>query len=128
MICVDANILIAALSSSDAFHDAAAAALIDHDGAIALNVTWAEALVHPHRLGKADEAREVLTEFGVRTHDVTDDIAVAATALRATHGNRNFPMLDALVVAAGSVLDLPILTTDSKWPDVDGVDIRLLTA
>lgn len=127
MICVDANVLIAALDPNDLFHSSVSAALVDHDAIVALNVTWAEVLVHPHRVGQADTAYELLRDYGVIEHEVTNAIARTASALRAVHGNRDFPMLDALVVAAGIELSAEVVTTDAKWPSIDDCDVRLLT-
>lgn len=126
MICVDANILVAALDSQDLFHEAASEAIVGHRKVIALNVTCAEALVHPYRVGRSDEARLILEEYGVETVAVTNAIAYKAADLRATHGNRNFPMLDALVVATGIESGASVVTTDSKWPSIPNVDIQLL--
>jgi predicted nucleic acid-binding protein len=127
MICVDVNILIAAMDPHDLFHAAASAELVSHSDVVALNVTWAEALVHPHRIGRADEASELLVAYGVNTIEVTDPIAFTAARLRGTHGNRNFPMLDALVVAVGIEHNVRILTTDTKWPTIADADIHVLT-
>jgi predicted nucleic acid-binding protein len=128
MICVDTNTLIAAIDPHDLFHASASAELVSHSDVVALNVTWAEALVHPHRIGRADEASELLVAYGVDTIEVTDQIAFTAAKLRGTHGNRNFPMLDVLVVAAGIEHDVSILTTDTKWPTIANADIHVLAA
>jgi len=127
MICVDANILIAALDSSDQLHRAVSEALVSHNDIVALNITWAEALVHPYRTGKADHAKRLLAEYGVGAVEATNTIAFRAAQLRSSYGTRNFPMLDALVIATGIETDSQVLTADAKWPEIDGVDVQLLT-
>lgn len=126
MICVDANILIAALDSADLFHLSASEVLVVSEDVVALNVTWAEALVHPNRVGQADAARGLLTEYGVGMMEVADEVALTASALRAAYGNRNFPMLDALVVSAALQHRGQVITTDAKWPSIPEAEIRVL--
>lgn len=126
MICADANVLIAAIDPSDVFHDIATAELVEYDYSVALTVTWAEALVHPHRLGQAGMAQDLLADYGIEMQPVDAEMALTASALRAEHGGRDFPLLDALVVAAGITMSIPVITTDAKWPDIAGVDVRVL--
>ncbi|CAN5709291.1 hypothetical protein BH24ACT5_BH24ACT5_08660 [soil metagenome] len=126
MICVDANVLIAALDSADLFHLVASEVLVGSENVVALNVTWAEALVHPDRVGQVDAARGLLTEYGIGIMEVANEVALTASALRAAYGNRNFPMLDALVVSAALHQKGQVITTDAKWPSIPDVDIRVL--
>lgn len=127
MPCVDANVLIAAISSDDLFHTAATA-LLAQGGGVALNITLADALVRPHRDAKGPEALAVLDTLQVQVVTITDDVADRASRLRASYGNRNFPMVDALVVAYGVENDVEIVTSDDTWPEIPEANIRVLTA
>lgn len=126
MICVDANVLIALVTERDLFHDAAAEAVFASGGAIALNVTIAEALVHPHSDHRADLVLELFAEARVTSVLVTDEVADRASRLRAEFGNRHFPMLDALVVAHALENGVQVVTADDKWPTIADADVRIL--
>lgn len=125
MLCVDANVLIGAVAADDLFH-AAATALLAGGDSVALNITLAEALVRPHRDGKVAAARAVLDTLQVEIVPVTDEVADRASRLRASYGNRNFPMVDALVVAYGIEHAMEIVTADQKWPVIPEAAIRVL--
>ena len=125
-VVVDANVAIAVLNSHHPFHRAAIRRCLTADGVVILNVTRAEALIHPSRLQQLDEANEVLDQLGFRTEPVTNDVADQARALRAAYGNRSFPMVDAVVVAAGVVYEYTIVTCDQKWPEISEADIEVL--
>ena len=66
-IVVDANVAIAVLDSRHPFHRVAIRRCLTADGVAILNMTRAEALVHPSRLQQLDEADEVLDQLGFRT-------------------------------------------------------------
>lgn len=125
-VVVDANVVIAVLNPSHPFHRAAIRRCLTADGVAILNVTRAEALIHPSRLQQLDQAIAVLDHLGFRTDPVTDDVADQARALRAAYGNRSFPMVDAVVVAAGVVHGYTIVTCDQKWPDIAEAEIEVL--
>ena len=125
-IVVDANVAIAVLDSRHPFHRAAIRRCLTADGVVILNVTRAEALIHPSRLQQLDEADEVLDQLGFRTEPLTNDVADQARALRADYGNRSFPMVDAVVVAFGVVHRCSIVTCDQKWPEISEADIEVL--
>ena len=125
-IVVDANVAIAVLDSRHPFHRVAIRRCLTADGVVILNITRAEALVHPSRLQQLDEADEVLDQLGFRTEPLTNDVAGQARALRADYGNRSFPMVDAVVVAFGVVHRCPIVTCDQKWPEISEADIEVL--
>lgn len=127
MICVDANIVIALLSSADEWNDVAMSEFVRSDGFKVLTVTRAEAMVRTYRTGQVEVANQLLTEYEIETIDVSIDIADRAAALRAVHGNRHFPIVDALVVALGIETGLEVLTTDDKWPAIPDAKIRVLT-
>lgn len=127
MICVDANIVIALLSSADEWNDVAMSEFVRSDGFKVLTVTRAEAMVRTYRTGQVEVANQLLTEYEIETIDVSIDIADRAAALRAVHGNRHFPIVDALVVALGLETGLEVLTTNDKWPAIPDAKIRVLT-
>ena len=125
-VVVAANVAIAVLASRHPFHRAAIRRCLTADGVAILNMTRAEALIHPSRLQQLDEANEVLDQLGFRTEPVTNDVADQARALRAAYGNRSFPMVDAVVVAAGVVYEYTIVTCDQEWPEISEADIEVL--
>jgi predicted nucleic acid-binding protein len=128
MICVDANVLIAALDATDRFHHVASETIIEHAPVVALNVTWAEALVRPIQDGNGDVALGLLAEYGIEAVPVHDDVAFRAAEVRGRHGTRNLPMLDALVVAYGLVHGMEVVTADAKWPTIPDAIVRVLEA
>lgn len=125
-VVVDANIAIAVLHSQDAFHRVALRRCLEAREVAILNITLAEALIHPTRLGRGAEARDELQRLGFRTEVLGNEVAELACELRAELGNRNFPMVDAVVVAHGIVHDQTVLTCDAKWPVVDAAMVEVL--
>ncbi len=125
-VVVDANVAIAVLNPEHPFHRAAIRRCLTADGVAILNVTRAEALIHPSRLQQLDPANALLDHLGFRTDPVTDGVADQARALRAAYGSRSFPMVDALVVAAGVVHGCKIVACDQKWPDIAEAEIEVL--
>ena len=126
-IVVDANVAIAALDSDHPFHRSAIRRCLLADDVVILNLTRAEALIHPRRQQKLDEANDLLDQLVSRTEPVTNDVADRARALRAECGNRGFPLIDAVVVAFGVVHGCTIVTCDRKWPAVAEADVEILT-
>ncbi|MCP3992466.1 MAG: PIN domain-containing protein [Actinomycetia bacterium] len=88
------------------------------DRVLVLNTTRAEALIHPTRLGRFDAVDAELDRLGFETCVLDNDVANRARQLQATHGNKNFPMVDAAVVALGVELGCPVITADTKWPEI----------
>ncbi|MDE0928620.1 MAG: PIN domain-containing protein [Acidimicrobiales bacterium] len=127
-IVVDANVAIAVLNWDDPFHEAALSRCVREEKIQILNVTWAEVLVLPVRLGKEEQTRAALTELGFCVEPTSNEIAELACRLRAFHGNKNFPMLDALVVAFGMQTKCPVVTCDAKWPQIAESKREVLTA
>ena len=127
-VVVDVNVAVAVLNPHDPFHRAAIRRCLTADGVVILNMTRAEALVHPSRLQQLDEADEVLDQLGFRTEPLTNDVADQARALHAAYGNRSFPLVDAVVVAFGVVHRCPIVTCDQKWPEISEADIEVLVS
>ena len=127
-IVVDANVAVAVLNPADPFHAAAVHACVVAGDVEILNITQVEALIHPTRQGKFARAHAELSRLGFRAQELTDDVARRACELRAEYGNRNFPMVDAVVVAHGVRRGLMVVTCDAKWPSMSGVSVTLLRA
>jgi len=125
-LVVDANIAVAVLDPADPFHRSALRRCLTAERVEILNVTRAEALIHPTRVGKFDEADGVLDRLGFETVVLGNSTADLARTLRASYGNKNFPMVDAVVVALGIERGWPVLTCDAKWPAVAGATIEVL--
>lgn len=128
MIVVDANVAIAVLNPTDRFHRSALHRCVREREVAILNLTRAEALIHPTRSGVAKQAASALDELGFVTHEVSDEIADRARLLRAEYGNRNFPLIDAIVVAFGWINEITVVTADAKWPDVSQAKVEILAA
>ncbi|MEE9416661.1 MAG: PIN domain-containing protein [Acidimicrobiales bacterium] len=126
-IVVDANIAIAVLDPQHRFHRLALTRCFQVDGIAILNLTRAEALIHPTRVGKFVEASAELDRLGFRTEPLDNETADRARELRATHGNKNFPIVDALVVALGVERGWSVVTCDAKWPAIMEASIEVLT-
>lgn len=125
-IVVDTNIAIAVLDPRHSFHRPAIHRCLTADDVAILNVTRAEALVHPSRLQKLDEANAVLDQVGFRTELLENDVADRARALRADYGIRSFPMVDAVVVAFGLMHGRTVVTCDGKWPTIPEASVEVL--
>lgn len=128
MIVVDANIAIAALNPVDAFHQAALRRCLQAERVAILNITRAEALIHPTRTGRGTQAAAALERLGFKTEILDNATADRACALRAEYGGRNFPMVDVVVVALGVERGWTVVTADSRWPRIAGADVEVLTA
>ncbi len=79
---------------------------------------WAEALVAPCRAGEAAirTAREFSEQLPVVVAEIDADTALAASRLRARHGQK-LKLPDALVVATAMQMSADVLvTTDRDWP------------
>jgi len=126
MIVVEANVAIAVLNPQDVFHVQALERCVRARDVAILNLTRAEALIHPTNAGVGEQAAAALDALGFKTYPVDNDTADRARLLRVRYGNRNFPMIDAIVVAFGLLHDRVILTADAKWPTVADAKIELL--
>lgn len=127
-IVIDANVAIAALNSNDVFHRAALRSVLREDDVRVLNLTRAEALIRPTQLGRHREAVAEMNRLGLRSVVLDDAIADRARQLRADHGRKGFPLIDAVVVALSIELDCTVVTCDAKWPAIPGASINLLAA
>lgn len=125
-IVVDANVAIAVLDPADVFHQAAIRRCVEEGDVAILNLTHAEALIHPTRLGRFDDAADELARLGFVILPIGNEVANRARLLRAEYGNRNFPMVDAIVVGLGVENDWPVVTCDAKWPPMKGIAIEVL--
>ena len=125
-IVVDANIAIAVLDAQHQFHRAAARRCLESEGVAILNITHAEALIYPSREGKLSEATAMLDQMEFSIEVLDNDVADRARELRAEYGNRNFPMVDAAVVALGVERGWPVVTCDTKWPAINEADIQIV--
>jgi predicted nucleic acid-binding protein len=117
-IVVDTNVAIAVLDPSDKFHRLALRRCLEQDSVAILNITRAEAIIHPTRIGKFGEADTELNRLGFGTEALDNETADRARQLRARDGNKNFPMVDAVVVALGVERGWSVVTCDAKWPAV----------
>ncbi|MCY3578731.1 MAG: PIN domain-containing protein [bacterium] len=126
-IVVDANIAIAILDPQHQFHRAAVQRCLEADGVAILNITHAEALIYPSRMEKLEEATAVLDQLGFSLETLDNGVADRARDLRAEYGNRNFPMVDAAVVALGIERSWTVVTCDTKWPKITEADIEILS-
>lgn len=126
MIVVDANVAIAVLNADDQFHRPALERCVRSSDVAILNLTRAEALIHPTQAGVADQAAAALNALGLTVFPVSDDVADQARVLSARYGNRNFPIVDAIVVAFGIVDGRTVVTADAKWPKVVEATIEVL--
>jgi len=128
---LDAGIIIAALDGSDAHHHAAIEALREGresgDVLIVPASAYAESLVGPSRRG-SDVVATVdafLDAMPAAVEPVSREVARAAAALRAKHGQR-LRLPDALVVGTALVVAAEqVLTTDGSWPET-GVVVKVV--
>jgi predicted nucleic acid-binding protein len=121
LVVLDASVVIAFLDPDDALHEAAAAALAEHQHdelLIPLSV-YAEILVAPYRKG-AEAVAEVeafLADFAVRIEMMTPAIARAAARLRSE--SRSLRLPDALVLATADEVEADgVLTGDESWAGI----------
>jgi predicted nucleic acid-binding protein len=123
LVVLDASVAIAFLDRDDALHDAAVAALTEHqhDELLIPVSVYAEILVAPFRRG-ADAVAEVeafLADFAIRTETMSPAIARAAASLRSEFRSLRLP--DALVLATGDELGADaVLTGDESWSRISG--------
>ena len=95
-IVVDANVVIAVLNPNHLFHEAALERCLRDGQPLIQGITRAEALIHPTRSGQLDDADAELRRLGFTTEPLDNAVADRARQLRADHGNKNFPMVDAV--------------------------------
>ena len=125
-IVVDANVVIAVLNPHHLLHEAALERCLRDGELLILGITRAEALIHPTRSEQLDNADAELRRLGFATEPLDNAVADRARQLRADHGNKNFPMVDAVVAALGAERRLTVITCDAKWPAMDEVNVETL--
>jgi predicted nucleic acid-binding protein len=123
LVVLDASVVIAFLDPDDAFHDAAVAALGEHqhDELLIPLSGYAEILVAPYRRGKeaVAEVEAFLADFAIRIEAPTPAIARDAAQLRGA--SRSIRLPDALVLATADELEADIvLTGDESWARISG--------
>lgn len=125
-IVVDANVAIAVLNRNDPFHRTALRTVLRSNDVRILNLTRAEALIRPTQLGLLAEAAAEFVRLGIQSVVLDDATADRGRQLRADHGRKGFPLIDAVVVALGMELSCTVVTCDAKWPSIPGSSIELL--
>ena len=118
LVVLDASVVIAFLDPDDALHDAAVEALTQHqhEELVIPTSAYAEILVAPYRVGgeAVAEVEAFLSDFGVRLHAITAEVARAAARLRSSSRGPRLP--DALVLATADELEAAtLLTGDESW-------------
>lgn len=77
--------------------------------------------------GEPAEVRRILEDLDLEIHDLTADLAFSAAALRSATRDRGLSLGDRACLALGQALDLPVLTADRAWSQVEvGVEIRVV--
>lgn len=129
---LDAGVLIGHFDEQDPFHAAVEVALrplIRRMPLVLPASAYGEVLVGPLRSGSAgavDRVDRELRALGVRVAVIGRDVAAATAGLRARHGRR-LRLPDALIIGAALALGAEqVMTTDARWPELDGVTVRVL--
>jgi predicted nucleic acid-binding protein len=120
LIVLDASVGIAALSSRDVHHQAAAIALAaaTEDELVLAATARAEILIGPCVAGGSRLAAARHFVDGCETVPVTSAIADDAAAIRARHRALSLP--DAISLAIATVIDADVIWTfDARWHTVD---------
>lgn len=74
-----------------------------------------------------DTIREALGGLALEIHDFGQELAFQAGWLRPLTRSRGLSLGDRACLALGQRLDLPVLTTDQAWEDLDlDVQVRLV--
>ena len=123
LVVLDASVVIAFLDPDDGLHDAAVAALTEHQHAELLLPTsaYAEILVAPYRVGgeAVAEVEAFLSDFGVRLQAIAAEVAGVAARLRSS--SRGLRLPDAFVLATADELEADtVLTGDASWARSSG--------
>ncbi len=123
LVVLDASVVIAFLDSDDTLHDAAVAALTEHqhDELMIPASVYAEILVGPYRrgAGRETEVDAFLTDFAIRIEPISPAIARSAAQLRSE--SRSLRLPDAFVLATADEVDAAtVLTGDGSWASLSG--------
>jgi predicted nucleic acid-binding protein len=129
-VVLDAGVIIGALDSADAHHQASVTALagLSRDDLVVPASVLAEVLVRPYALGPkvVQSVERFLADLGVRVHPLDEPVAHAAARVRASHSSVRLP--DALTLGTAAVVGGTVLTTDRGWPQQVGVPVRVVPA
>jgi predicted nucleic acid-binding protein len=127
-VVLDAGVIIGALDSTDAHHQAAVTALtgLGRDDLVVPASVLAEILVRPYMRGPTAvrSVERFLADLAARIHPLDEAVAHAAARLRASHMSMRLP--DALTVGTAAVVGGTVLTTDKRWPKSIGVAVTLV--
>ena len=117
------------MDDNDAHHNAARDALAEavHNGdSLAMAASaFAECLVGPARRGDVAirSVRDLIQRLPISITPLDEEIAVAASQLRAAHPTLRLP--DALVIATATSAEADLLvTTDRKWPTAKALKMK----
>ncbi len=115
VVVFDASVVIAHLDATDSLHEAASAALDEHDSGRYLPTSaYAEVLVGPAAGGAFERVRQDVRDLGFELVAIDATVAEIAAGIRASRPAVRLP--DALVLACGEVLDADaVLTADRRW-------------
>ena len=117
MIILDAGVIIGFRDADDAHHGAATTFLLAHAGEqLGMStITKAETLVNPVRVGRLDEALEILRTLMIEEVRLDENSAVALASLRVTSGLK---MPDCCVVLAALQRAAAIASFDQRLCDI----------
>ena len=109
---LDANVLIALLDDQDLHHERAVDLVATAAQPLGVHeMTLAEALVLPARIGQEETAARAFADLGIRRVPTDDDFALTLARIRASSGLR---MPDAVVLAAAERGRCPLATFDAR--------------
>ena len=129
LIHLDTGVIIGFLDEDDAHHNAARAVLaeaVSNGDSLAMAASaFAECLVGPARRGDVAirRVRDLIQRLPISITPLDEEIAVAASRLRAAHPTLRLP--DALVIATAISAEADLLlTTDRKWPTAKALKMK----
>jgi ribonuclease VapC len=90
-------------------------------------VNWSEVLAKAADYGAdLDETRRVLEPLPVVVVPFAAEDATLAAALRTETRSHGLSLGDRSCLALGRRLGLPVLTSERKWPAIDGVKVEVI--
>lgn len=129
LIHLDAGVIIGFLDDNDAHHKATRAVLaeaVSNGDSLAMAASaFAECLVGPARRGDLAirRVRDLIQRLPILITPLDEEIAVAASRLRAAHPTLR--LRDALVIATAISAEADLLvTTDRKWPTAKALKMK----
>jgi PIN domain nuclease of toxin-antitoxin system len=123
-VVLDASALLALLSRESG-HEEIARVI---PGAAISAVNLSEVVARMAESGMPEDTiREALGGLALETHDFGQELVFQAGWLRPLTRSRGLSLGDRACLALGQRLDLPVLTTDQAWEDLDlDVQVRLV--